>query len=62
MLDIKIIKDDPERVKALLKAKEVDCDDQVDRILELDARRRELIVSTDAKKLSRTGSPKRFRS
>jgi len=50
MLDIKIIKDDPGRVKALLKAKEVDCDLLVDRILELDARRRELIVSTDAKK------------
>ena len=50
MLDIKIIKDDPERVKALLKAKEVDCDEQVDKILALDARRRELIVSTDAKK------------
>ena len=50
MLDIKIIKDNPERVKTLLKAKEVDCDAQVDRILELDALRRELIVSTDAKK------------
>ncbi|MCQ2446035.1 MAG: serine--tRNA ligase [Clostridia bacterium] len=50
MLDIKVIKDDPARVKALLKAKEVDCDEQIDRILELDARRRELIASTDAKK------------
>ena len=50
MLDIKIIKDDPELTKARLKAKEVDCDAQIDRILELDARRRELIASTDAKK------------
>ncbi|MBO4406103.1 MAG: serine--tRNA ligase [Clostridia bacterium] len=50
MLDIRIIKEDPARVKALLKAKEVDCDEQVDKILELDALRRELIVSTDAKK------------
>ena len=35
MLDIKRIKDNPEAVKAGLRAKEVDCDAQVDRILEL---------------------------
>ena len=33
MLDIKRIKENPEEVKALLRAKEVDCDAQVDRIL-----------------------------
>ena len=32
MLDIKRIKDDPEAVKAGLRAKEVDCDAAVDRI------------------------------
>ena len=50
MLDIKRIKENPEEVKALLRAKEVDCDAQVDRILELDKQRRELIASTEAKK------------
>ena len=50
MLDIKRIKDNPEEVKRLLRAKLVDCDEAVDRILELDARRRELIQSTEAKK------------
>ena len=40
MLDIKRIKEDPNGVKAGLKAKEVDCDDIVDRILELDKERR----------------------
>ena len=50
MLDIKRIKENPEEVKALLRAKEVDCDAQVDRILELDQKRRELIASTEAKK------------
>ena len=50
MLDIKRIKDNPEEVKRLLRAKLVDCDEAVDRILELDARRRELIQSTETKK------------
>ena len=38
MLDIKVIKENPEAVKAALKAKEVDCDATVDLILELDGR------------------------
>ena len=36
MIDIKRIKEDPEGVKAGLRAKEVDCDAQIDRLLELD--------------------------
>lgn len=50
MLDIKRIKDNPEEVKRLLRAKEVDCDEAVDRILELDGARRALILSTESKK------------
>ena len=50
MLDIKRIKDDPEKVKAGLRAKEVDCDAEVDQILALDQKRRELIFNTDAMK------------
>ncbi len=50
MIDIKRIKDNPEAVKAGFHAKEVDCDALVDRILELDAERRSLIASTEAKK------------
>ena len=50
MLDIKRIKDDPAGVKAGLRAKEVDCDEQIDRILELDAKRRALILSTETDK------------
>ncbi len=50
MLDIRRIKENPEEIKALLRAKELDCDAQVDRILELDVQRRELIASTEAKK------------
>ena len=50
MLDIKRIKDDPEKVKAGLRAKEVDCDQEVDRILELDKIRRDTIFATEQMK------------
>lgn len=50
MLDIKRIKENPEAVKAGLRAKEVDCDAIVDRILELDEQRRSLISDTEARK------------
>ena len=50
MLDIKRIKDNPDAVKAGLRAKEVNCDEQVDRILELDAQRRALILETETSK------------
>lgn len=47
MLDIKKIKENPDAVKAGLKAKEVDCDAVVDRILELDVKIRGLKTSTE---------------
>ena len=50
MLDIKRIKDDPNKVKEGLRAKEVPCDEQIDRILELDAQRRALILETETSK------------
>ena len=50
MLDIRKIKENPDAVKAGLRAKEVDCDAAVDRILELDEERKALITSTEAKK------------
>ena len=50
MLDIKKIKENPQAVKDGLRAKEVDCDATVDRILELDEQRRALIADTEARK------------
>ena len=50
MLDIRKIKENPDGVKAALKAKEVDCDAVIDRILELDEQRRALIADTEARK------------
>ncbi len=49
MLDIKLIKENPQAVKDGLKAKEVDCDAIVDRILELDVQIRSLKTSTEGK-------------
>ena len=49
MLDIRVIKENPDAVKAGLKAKEVDCDAIIDRILELDVQIRALKTSTEGK-------------
>ena len=49
MLDIRKIKENPDAVKAGLKAKEVGCDAIVDRILELDIQVRGLKTSTEGK-------------
>ena len=49
MLDIRKIKENPDAVKAGLKAKEVDCDAIVDRILELDVQVRGLKTATETK-------------
>ena len=50
MLDIKLIRENPDKIKAGLKAKEVDCDELIDRILELDEQRRTLLQQTEALK------------
>ena len=49
MLDIKKIKENPEAVKAGLRAKEMDCDAVIDRILELDVQVRSLKTATETK-------------
>ncbi|MDY3224903.1 MAG: serine--tRNA ligase [Candidatus Faecousia sp.] len=47
MLDIKRIKENPDAIKAGMKAKEVDCDAIIDRILELDVQVRGLKTATE---------------
>ena len=49
MLDIRKIRENPDAVKAGLKAKEVDCDATVDRILELDVQIRGLKTASEAR-------------
>lgn len=55
MLDIQLVRDDPEAVRAAARAKNVDA--PIDEILRLDAKRRELITLVDRLKADRnTGS------
>jgi seryl-tRNA synthetase len=58
MLDIKLIRENPEEIKRRLKAKEVDCDAYIDRILELDGTRRELIHQTEQAKAEQNKTSK----
>lgn len=50
MQDIKIIRENPEDVKTRLKGREIDCDAAIDRILQLDGQRRDLIFKTENSK------------
>ncbi len=50
MIDIKLIRENPDKIKAGMKAKQVDCDALIDRILELDASRRKLLSQAEALK------------
>jgi seryl-tRNA synthetase len=47
MIDIKLIREKPDEVKKRLLNKEIDCNDTVDRILNLDSLRRELISKSE---------------
>ncbi len=50
MLDIRVIRENPERIKERLLYKEVDAGDAIDRIMELDTERRRLIAETETLK------------
>ena len=58
MIDIKLIREEPEKVKAGFLKKEIDCSDAVDRILELDALRRDLIYKTESCKAEQNKTSK----
>ena len=50
MIDIKLIRETPENVKRLLGNKGADCGSEIDRIIVLDAKRREIIAQSEANK------------
>ena len=50
MLDIKTVRTDPERVKQAVKNRNGNLDAQVDELLEIDAKRREIIAAVEALK------------
>ncbi len=50
MLDIKVIREDADRVKAAMKTRNADLDATIDEILDIDVQRRELATQTNTKK------------
>ena len=60
MLDIKIIRENPAKVKEMLRGKEVDCDEAIDRILTLDEKRRDLLGKTEAAKAEQNKASKQI--
>lgn len=60
MLDIKLIRENPEMVKAAMKTRNKDMDALVDEILEIDAKRRELMQITDAMKQEQNSASKQI--
>lgn len=60
MLDIKFIRENPAKIKEMLKGKGVDCDGYVDRILELDVSRRELLGKAEAAKAEQNKASKQI--
>lgn len=58
MLDIRVIRENPEKVKTAMKSRNKDMDAQVDRVLEIDAARRELMGKADALKAEQNAASK----
>ena len=60
MLDIKVIRENPEKIKASLTRRCKDYGAEVDRVLELDTRRREIIGKSEAIKASQNAESKKI--
>ena len=60
MLDIKLIRENPDMVKAAMKTRNKDMDAIVDEILAIDAQRRELMKANDALKQEQNAASKKI--
>ena len=60
MLDIKLIRENPDMVKAAMKTRNKDMDATVDEVLEIDAQRRELMQANDALKQEQNAASKKI--
>ena len=58
MLDIKVIRENPDRVKAAMKSRNADMDDKIDSILEIDVQRRQIIAKSEAMKAQQNAKNK----
>ena len=60
MLDIKLIRENPDLVKAAMKSRNKDMDALVDEVLAIDVERRELMTITDAMKQEQNAASKQI--
>ena len=60
MIDIKIIREDPGRIKQRLLNKGNDCSAEIDRIIELDVKRRAIIAASEADKAEQNKASKQI--
>lgn len=58
MLDIKLVRTEPERVKQAMRTRNKDMDAQVDRVIAIDAERRDINARTDALKAQQNNASK----
>lgn len=60
MVDIKLVRSEPDAVKAAVRKREMDLDSVIDEILEIDAQRRQLSGQTDALKAQQNAASKQI--
>ena len=60
MLDIKVIRENPEKVKAAMKTRNKDMDSLIDEVLAIDVERRALMTKTDALKQEQNEASKKI--
>jgi len=60
MLDIRLIRETPDKIKELLNNKGADCSSDIDRIIELDAKRREIIAESETNKAEQNKASKQI--
>ena len=58
MLDIKLVRSQPDMVKAAMKARNKDYDSQIDEVLQLDSKRRDALSQSEAKKCKQNAASK----
>ena len=60
MVDIKLVRSEPDAIKAAVRKREMDLDGVIDEILEIDAQRRQLSGQTDALKAKQNAASKQI--
>lgn len=58
MLDIKVIRENPEKVKQAVKSRNMDMDEKIDEILTIDEKRRAVLVEVESKKANQNAVSK----